>query len=93
MLADYRAKGGRVQQRESMELFSSVGTAAPVISQGRVGDATVKLLVKTDSEEEKPGKQSDINWAPKVSSVETVIFQRHPVAFLFEQTKGMFVYC
>lgn len=90
MLADYRAKGGRIRQRESTDPFSTVNTTAPVIGQSRAGDATVKPPVKTDSEEEKPSKQSDINWAPKVSSVETVIYQSRPVAFLLEQIKGMF---
>lgn len=72
MLADYRAKGGRIQQKETGDPFSIANTAAPV-SQSKTGDTTVKLPVKTDSEEEKPNKQNDVSWAPKVSSVETSI--------------------
>lgn len=71
MLADYRAKGGRIRQREATDPFTTTNTAAAVSGQGRAGDATVKAPVKTDSEEEKPSKQNDMSWAPKVSSVET----------------------
>lgn len=74
MLADYRAKGGRIRQREAADPFSSAG--APVSAQSRAADATVKPPVKTDSEEEKPSKPNDMTWAPKVSSVETVIHER-----------------
>lgn len=71
MLADYRAKGGRIRQREATDPFNTASTAAPVSVQSRAVDAQVKLLVKTDSEEEKPSKLNDVSWAPKVSSVET----------------------
>ena len=71
MLADYRAKGGRIRQREAAaDPFSTAGAAAPVSGQSRAGDATAKPPVKADSEEEKPSKQNDMSWAPKVSSVD-----------------------
>lgn len=68
MLADYRAKGGRIRQREAPDPFSTASAAAPVSGQGRAAEAPVKPPVKADSEEEKPSKQNDMSWAPKVSS-------------------------
>ncbi|XP_070693836.1 1-phosphatidylinositol 3-phosphate 5-kinase [Pempheris klunzingeri] len=76
MLADYRAKGGRIQQRAASDPFSSV-----VSGQGRVGDATVKPPLKTDSEEEKPSKQNDMSWAPKLDCLNPVNHQRLCVLF------------
>lgn len=73
MLADYRAKGGRIQQREVHDPFSTAYAAGAVSSQSRAGDATLRPTLKTDIDEEKPSKQSDMNWAPKVSSAETGI--------------------
>lgn len=68
MLAEYRAKGGRIRQREAAaDPFSSASAPAPVSGQSRTVDAPVKLPVKADSEEEKPSKQNDMSWAPKVS--------------------------
>lgn len=64
MLADYRAKGGRIRQREPTDPFTSIST--PVSSQSKSSEASGKHPVKADSEEEKPGKQSDLSWAPKV---------------------------
>ncbi|XP_076602261.1 1-phosphatidylinositol 3-phosphate 5-kinase isoform X1 [Chaetodon auriga] len=78
MLADYRAKGGRIRQREASDPFS---TAAPVSGQSRMGDATVKLSVKADSEEEKPNKQNDMSWAPKLDCLNPVNHQRLCVLF------------
>lgn len=72
MLADYRAKGGRIRQKETSDPFSGVGSAAPVSGQGRVGEAAAKQPVKSDSEEEKPSKQNDMNWSPKVSGDQTL---------------------
>lgn len=71
MLADYRAKGGRIQQKEATDPFSSANTAAPVCGQSRIGEAPVKPSVKSDSEGEKPSKQNDMNWSPKVSGNKT----------------------
>ncbi|XP_054470986.1 1-phosphatidylinositol 3-phosphate 5-kinase isoform X3 [Anoplopoma fimbria] len=62
MLADYRAKGGRIRQREAVDPFS---TAAHVSVQSRAVDAPVRQPVRADSEEEKPSKVSDMSWAPK----------------------------
>ncbi len=72
MLADYRAKGGRIRQREPTDPFTGANTAAPASGQSRTGEAAVKPPVKTDSEEEKSSKQNDMSWAPKVSSDEAI---------------------
>lgn len=71
MLADYRAKGGRIQHSEATDPFYISAASAPVGGQNRPGDGTVRAPVKTDSEEEKPNKPSD--WAPKVRYVKTII--------------------
>ncbi|KAF1382975.1 hypothetical protein PFLUV_G00149410 [Perca fluviatilis] len=81
MLADYRAKGGRIRQREATDPFSTASTAAPVSVQSRAVDPQVKLLVKTDSEEEKPSKLNDISWAPKLDCLNPVNHQRLCVLF------------
>ncbi|XP_044071517.1 1-phosphatidylinositol 3-phosphate 5-kinase isoform X3 [Siniperca chuatsi] len=81
MLADYRAKGGRIRQREATDPFCAANTAAPVSGQSRTGDATVKPPVKTDSEEEKPSKQNDMSWAPKLDCLNPVNHQRLCVLF------------
>ncbi|XP_051259690.1 1-phosphatidylinositol 3-phosphate 5-kinase isoform X1 [Dicentrarchus labrax] len=81
MLADYRAKGGRIRQREATDPFTAANTAAPVSSQSRAGEATVKPPVKNDSEEEKPSKQTDMSWAPKLDCLNPVNHQRLCVLF------------
>uniref|UniRef100_A0A3Q1GCU1 1-phosphatidylinositol 3-phosphate 5-kinase n=1 Tax=Acanthochromis polyacanthus TaxID=80966 RepID=A0A3Q1GCU1_9TELE len=73
MLADYRAKGGRIRQRGSSDLFSA--------GQNRTVDGSVKGPVKADSEEEKPSKQSDVSWAPKLDCLNPVNHQRLCVLF------------
>ncbi|MEQ2195284.1 hypothetical protein XENOCAPTIV_010183, partial [Xenoophorus captivus] len=60
MLADYRAKGGRIRQKETGDPFGSAGPAAAGSSQNRVADIPVKVLGKADSEEEKSGKQGEM---------------------------------
>ena len=65
MLADYRANGGRIRQKEAGDPFGSAGPAAA--GQNRAADALIKPLAKADNEEEKTGKQGDISWTPKVS--------------------------
>ncbi|KAA8593084.1 hypothetical protein FQN60_018539, partial [Etheostoma spectabile] len=45
MLADYRAKGGRIRQREASEPFNAPSAAAPVSVQSRAVDAQMKLLL------------------------------------------------
>lgn len=67
MLADYRAKGGRIQHSEATDPFCVSSSSAPVSGQNRPADSTVRAPVKTDSEEEKPNKQND--WTPKVRSI------------------------
>nr|XP_046260048.1 1-phosphatidylinositol 3-phosphate 5-kinase isoform X6 [Scatophagus argus] len=81
MLADYRAKGGRIRQREVTDPFSSSNTAVPVSGQSRTGDAAVKPPIKTDSEEDKPSKQNEISWTPKLDCLNPVNHQRLCVLF------------
>ncbi|XP_054470988.1 1-phosphatidylinositol 3-phosphate 5-kinase isoform X4 [Anoplopoma fimbria] len=78
MLADYRAKGGRIRQREAVDPFS---TAAHVSVQSRAVDAPVRQPVRADSEEEKPSKVSDMSWAPKLDCLNPVNHQRLCVLF------------
>lgn len=72
MLADYRAKGGRIQHSEATDPFCVSSSSAPVSGQNRPADGTVRAPVKTESEEEKPNKQND--WTPKVRNINTIIF-------------------
>ncbi|XP_034741700.1 1-phosphatidylinositol 3-phosphate 5-kinase isoform X6 [Etheostoma cragini] len=81
MLADYRAKGGRIRQRDATEPFGASSTAAPVSVQSRAVDAQMKLLVKNDSEEEKPSKLNDLSWTPKLDCLNPVNHQRLCVLF------------
>ncbi|XP_030285069.1 1-phosphatidylinositol 3-phosphate 5-kinase isoform X5 [Sparus aurata] len=81
MLADYRAKGGRIRQREATDPFNAASSAAPVSGQSRAGETTVKLPVKSDSEEEKPSKPNEMSWAPKLDCLNPVNHQRLCVLF------------
>ncbi|XP_034430000.1 1-phosphatidylinositol 3-phosphate 5-kinase isoform X3 [Hippoglossus hippoglossus] len=82
MLADYRAKGGRIRQREATDPFSSVLLQHPPASgQGRAGEAPLKAPVKADGEEEKPSKLNDMSWAPKLDCLNPVNHQRLCVLF------------
>ncbi|XP_050933614.1 1-phosphatidylinositol 3-phosphate 5-kinase isoform X2 [Lates calcarifer] len=81
MLADYRAKGGRIRQRETTDPFSIASTAPPVGGQSRAGEAPVKPPVKADSEEEKPNKQNEMNWTPKLDCLNPLNHQRLCVLF------------
>lgn len=69
MVAEYRARGGRIQQREANDPFSISSTPASVVGQSKPWDAAAKPPLKTEGEEEKPNKQSDLNWTSKVSIV------------------------
>lgn len=69
MVAEYRARGGRIQQREANDPFSISSTPASVVGQSKQWDAAAKPPLKTEGEEEKPNKQSDLNWTSKVSIV------------------------
>uniref|UniRef100_A0A8C2KMX6 1-phosphatidylinositol 3-phosphate 5-kinase n=1 Tax=Cyprinus carpio TaxID=7962 RepID=A0A8C2KMX6_CYPCA len=51
MLADYRAQGGRIRQREGMQFREAPPTKAPI---------------KSDSEEDKGAGLNEMNWATKV---------------------------
>ncbi|XP_062288288.1 1-phosphatidylinositol 3-phosphate 5-kinase isoform X3 [Scomber scombrus] len=86
MLAEYRAKGGRIRQREAADPFGSASAPAPV--SGRTVDAPVKLPVKADSEEEKPSKQNDMSWAPKLDCLTPVNHQRLCVLFSSSSTQS-----
>ncbi|XP_070770208.1 1-phosphatidylinositol 3-phosphate 5-kinase [Enoplosus armatus] len=82
MLADYRAKGGRIRQRDTTDPFCAANAAAPVSGpSSRTGDAAAKAPVKADSEEEKPSKQNDMSWAPKLDCLNPVNHQRLCVLF------------
>lgn len=69
MLADYRASGGRIQQRGPIDPFGSAGHAAAGCGQSRGVDMTLKPRLKADSEDEKTSKQKDLGLTPKVSRV------------------------
>ncbi|XP_076012560.1 1-phosphatidylinositol 3-phosphate 5-kinase isoform X3 [Genypterus blacodes] len=73
MVADYRAKGGRIRQREATDPFNAINPTATVTGQSKVGDREwdppVRLPVKAESEEEKLGRQNDISWATKPALV------------------------
>ncbi|KAM8855783.1 1-phosphatidylinositol 3-phosphate 5-kinase isoform 3-T3 [Spinachia spinachia] len=64
MLADYRAKGGRIRQRDATDPFCA---ATPVSVQSRAPDALPRPPARADSEEEKPSRLTDGSWAPKSS--------------------------
>lgn len=70
MLADYRAKGGRIRQRDGPDSLGS--SQAPGSCPGRAGDASIKPPAK-DSEEDKLVKHSDMSWAPKVSTLHSAL--------------------
>uniref|UniRef100_A0A669D6T3 Phosphoinositide kinase, FYVE finger containing n=1 Tax=Oreochromis niloticus TaxID=8128 RepID=A0A669D6T3_ORENI len=79
MLADYRAKGGRIRQRETSDPFNSATAAAS--SQSRGADIPGKPSVKSEGEEERPSKQSEMNWAPKLDCLNPINHQRLCVLF------------
>ncbi|KAM4558588.1 1-phosphatidylinositol 3-phosphate 5-kinase isoform 2-T2 [Odontesthes bonariensis] len=79
MLADYRANGGRIRQKDAGDPFGSAGPAAA--GPNRAADAPIKTLAKADTEEEKTGKQGDGSWAPKLDCLNPVNHQRLCVLF------------
>ncbi|XP_039862667.1 1-phosphatidylinositol 3-phosphate 5-kinase isoform X4 [Simochromis diagramma] len=79
MLADYRAKGGRIRQKETHDPFNSATAAAS--SQSRGADIPGKPSVKSEGEEERPSKQSEMNWAPKLDCLNPINHQRLCVLF------------
>ncbi|XP_067300123.1 1-phosphatidylinositol 3-phosphate 5-kinase isoform X7 [Pseudorasbora parva] len=66
MLADYRAQGGRIRQREGMQFREAPPTKAPV---------------KADSEEDKGAGQSEMTWATKLDCLNPINHQRLCVLF------------
>ncbi|XP_066542382.1 1-phosphatidylinositol 3-phosphate 5-kinase isoform X8 [Hoplias malabaricus] len=73
LLADYRAQGGRIQQRDLDPFFN-----CPMI----------KAPVKTDSEEEKGSAQNEIAWAAKLDCLNPVNHQRLCVLFSSSSTQS-----
>ncbi|XP_029688466.1 1-phosphatidylinositol 3-phosphate 5-kinase isoform X7 [Takifugu rubripes] len=86
MVADYRAKGGRIQHSEATDPFCISSSSAPVSGQNRPGDGSVRAPVKTDSEEEKPTKPSD--WTPKLDCLNPTNHQRLCVLFSSSSTQS-----
>ncbi|XP_055021773.1 1-phosphatidylinositol 3-phosphate 5-kinase isoform X2 [Boleophthalmus pectinirostris] len=74
MLADYRAKGGRIRQRDNIDQF-----AIPSVNGHTKAEA--KCPVKADSEEDKPSKSNDLSWAPKLDCLSPANHQRLCVLF------------
>lgn len=70
MLADYRAQGGRIRQRD--DPFNNPQ------QQGREGQAG-RAPVKADSEEEKSSGQTDITWATKVRNISLSTSHKHRI--------------
>uniref|UniRef100_A0A8C2JHD7 1-phosphatidylinositol 3-phosphate 5-kinase n=1 Tax=Cyprinus carpio TaxID=7962 RepID=A0A8C2JHD7_CYPCA len=66
MLADYRAQGGRIRQREGMQLRETPPTKAPM---------------KSDSEEDKGAGLNEMTWANKLDCLNPVNHQRLCVLF------------
>ncbi|XP_041857069.1 1-phosphatidylinositol 3-phosphate 5-kinase isoform X3 [Melanotaenia boesemani] len=81
MLADYRASGGRIRQKETGDPFGSAGPGPACGGPSQAAEAPVRLPVKADSEEEKMSKQSDISWAPKLDCLYPGNHQRLCVLF------------
>ncbi|XP_030642124.1 1-phosphatidylinositol 3-phosphate 5-kinase isoform X2 [Chanos chanos] len=71
MLADYRAQGGRIRQKD-VDPFSA--------NQGRESQSG-KVPVKADSEEEKAPGQNDMTWTAKLDCLNPVNHQRLCVLF------------
>ncbi|KAM6934766.1 1-phosphatidylinositol 3-phosphate 5-kinase isoform 3-T3 [Xenentodon cancila] len=76
MLADYRAKGGRIRQKEVCDPFCSTAGG-----QSRVAETATKAPAKTDVEEDKMNKQNDMSWTPKLDCLNPVNHQRLCVLF------------
>ncbi|XP_061826835.2 1-phosphatidylinositol 3-phosphate 5-kinase isoform X2 [Nerophis lumbriciformis] len=77
MLAEYRAKGGRIRQREAGDPFNVV-----VNGQSKAEETgPVKASIKGEGEEDKPSKQSEMSMAPKMDCLTPVNHQRLCVLF------------
>ncbi|XDV30332.1 hypothetical protein PO909_033271 [Leuciscus waleckii] len=66
MLADYRAQGGRIRQREGMQFREAPPTKAPI---------------KADSEDDKGAGPSEMTWATKLDCLNPINHQRLCVLF------------
>uniref|UniRef100_A0A671SYA8 1-phosphatidylinositol 3-phosphate 5-kinase n=1 Tax=Sinocyclocheilus anshuiensis TaxID=1608454 RepID=A0A671SYA8_9TELE len=66
MLADYRAQGGRIRQREGMQFREAPPTKAPI---------------KSDSEEDKVAGLNEMTWATKLDCLNPINHQRLCVLF------------
>ncbi|XP_077946645.1 1-phosphatidylinositol 3-phosphate 5-kinase isoform X9 [Gasterosteus aculeatus] len=64
MLADYRAQGGRIRQRDATDPFCA---ATPASVQSKAPDGPPRPPARADSEEERPSRQTDVSLAPKRS--------------------------
>ncbi|KAJ8012594.1 hypothetical protein DPEC_G00044490 [Dallia pectoralis] len=73
MLADYRAQGGRIRQKDA----DPFAQPAPPVREAPLS----KHPVKADSEEEKPVGQNDSTWASKVDCLNPINHQRLCVLF------------
>ncbi|XP_061917588.1 1-phosphatidylinositol 3-phosphate 5-kinase isoform X4 [Entelurus aequoreus] len=77
MVAEYRAKGGRIRQREAGDPFNVV-----VNGQSKAEETgPVKASMKGEGEEDKPSKQSEMSMAPKMDCLTPVNHQRLCVLF------------
>uniref|UniRef100_A0A1A8EIT4 1-phosphatidylinositol 3-phosphate 5-kinase n=1 Tax=Nothobranchius korthausae TaxID=1143690 RepID=A0A1A8EIT4_9TELE len=82
MLADYRANGGRIQQKESSNPFGSAGPVGfGAGGQSRTPDLLVRLPVKTNDEEVKMSRQTDVGWTSKLDCLNPINHQRLCVLF------------
>ncbi|XP_061735592.1 LOW QUALITY PROTEIN: 1-phosphatidylinositol 3-phosphate 5-kinase [Nerophis ophidion] len=77
MLAEYRAKGGRIRQRQAGDPFNVV-----LNGQSKAEETgPVKASMKGEGEEDKPSKQSEMSMAPKMDCLTPVNHQRLCVLF------------
>ncbi|CAL8341551.1 unnamed protein product [Boreogadus saida] len=86
MLADYRAQGGRIRQRDGSDPFGSAGPAATAAAAACQGsreqrEAAFRAPSKAESEEERPSGASDMSWASKLDCFNPVNHQRLCVLF------------
>uniref|UniRef100_A0A1A8VFX3 1-phosphatidylinositol 3-phosphate 5-kinase n=1 Tax=Nothobranchius furzeri TaxID=105023 RepID=A0A1A8VFX3_NOTFU len=82
MLADYRANGGRIQQKESSNPFGSAGPVGfGAGGPSRTPDLLVRLPVKTNDEEVKMSRQTDVGWTSKLDCLNPINHQRLCVLF------------
>ncbi|XP_037095960.1 1-phosphatidylinositol 3-phosphate 5-kinase isoform X2 [Syngnathus acus] len=91
MLAEYRAKGGRIRQRESIDPFNSANAAGLVNGYHRSEETPSPLIkgpIKADSEDDKPSKQSETGVVPKMDSLTPVNHQRLCVLFSSSSTQS-----